>query len=140
MASLCAGYSFSFNGLGLCHQMAHQLSAFFNVPHGVANALLLPHVMRFNLMSRTDRYADIAQSLGCVASGLDPKQAAIMGIEKVENMCDQLEIPRYLDDIGVEKLQVPAMAETAMKDMVGRMNPVKTTREQCEALYYECFR
>ena len=140
MASMCGGYSFSFNGLGLCHQMAHQLSSYFNAPHGVANALLLPHVMRFNMQARADRYADIAEALGCNTDGLGINEAAIKGIEKVEAMCRQLNIPRYLDDIGVDKAMVPTLAESAMLDLTGRNNPVKTTKEQCEALYYECFR
>ena len=140
MASLCAGYAFSFNGLGLCHQMAHQLSSYFNAPHGVANALLLPHVMRFNMVARPDRYADVAKALGCDTYGLDEKAAAIKGAEKVEELCRQMNIPAYLDDIGVDKASVPVLAESAMLDLTGRNNPVKTTIEQCKALYYECFR
>lgn len=140
MASLCAGYAFSFNGLGLCHQMAHQLSSYFNAPHGVANALLLPHVMRFNMTARPDRYADVARALGCDTYGLDAKAAAIKGAEKVEELCRQMNIPAYLDDIGVDKASVPVLAESAMLDLTGRNNPVKTTIEQCKALYYECFR
>lgn len=140
MASLCAGYAFSFNGLGLCHQMAHQLSSYFNAPHGVANALLLPHVMRFNMTARPDRYADVARALGCDTYGLDEKAAAIKGAEKVEELCRQMNIPAYLDDIGVDKASVPVLAESAMLDLTGRNNPVKTTIEQCKALYYECFR
>ena len=140
MASLCAGYAFSFNGLGLCHQMAHQLSSYFNAPHGVANALLLPHVMRFNMVARPDRYADVAKALGCDTYGLDAKAAAIKGAEKVEELCRQMNIPAYLDDIGVDKASVPVLAESAMLDLTGRNNPVKTTIEQCKALYYECFR
>ena len=140
MASLCAGFAFSFNGLGLCHQMAHQLSSYFNAPHGVANALLLPHVMRFNMTARPQRFADVAGALGCDISGLDAKAAAIKGAEKVEALCRQLDIPQYLDDIGVDKAMVPTLAESAMLDLTGRNNPVKTTIDQCIALYLECFR
>ena len=140
LASMTAGASFSFNSLGLCHQMAHQLSSYFGAAHGVANALLLPHVMRFNMKARPERFADVAEALGCDIRGLTINDAALAGIEKVDRLCAQLGIPRYLDDIGIDKASVPEMAVTALQDMTGIFNPIKTTLEECKALYYECFR
>ena len=139
-ASMMAGASFNVNNLGLCHQMAHQLSSYFGVPHGVANALLLPEVMRFNLPAAVERYRDIAEALGCDISGLTAQEAAEKGIEKVEAMCREMNIPKYLEDVGVDKAQVPAMATTALQDGVGATNPRPTTVEECEQVYYKCFR
>jgi len=139
LSSMMAGASFNINNLGLCHQMAHQLSSYFGVPHGLANAMLLPHVMRFNLKARPDRFAEIAEALGCDIKGFCAEDAGLKGIEAVEELCTQLGVPKYLDEAGVTKDQVPAMAVTALQDGVGATNPVATTVEECEKLFYECF-
>lgn len=140
LASMMAGASFNINNLGLCHQMAHQLSAYFGTAHGVANAVLLPHIMRFNLRAAAGRYAEIAEAMGCDVRGLDDVTAAQRGIEAVEQLCRSLGIPEYLDDIGVDRAKVPEMAVTALEDGVGATNPVATTVQECEAVFYGCFR
>ena len=139
-ASMMAGASFNINNLGLCHQMAHQLSSYFGLPHGVANAMLLPEVMRFNLPAATKRFADIAEALGCDVRGMSDEAAAEAGIQAVEQFCREMGIPAYLDDVGVDKAKVPAMAITALEDGVGATNPRKTTVKECEEVFYKCFR
>ena len=139
-ASMMAGASFNINNLGLCHQMAHQLSSYFGLPHGVANAMLLPEVMRFNLPAATKRFADIAEALGCEVRGMSDEEAAEAGIQAVEQFCREMGIPEYLDDVGVDKAKVPAMAITALEDGVGATNPRKTTVKECEEVFYKCFR
>jgi len=138
-AALMAGASFNINNLGLCHQMAHQLSAYFGMAHGVANAMLLPNVMRFNKKVRADRYADIAEALGVDIRGMSIDEAADAAIEFVENFARELGIPKYLDEVGVEKEKVPAMAITALEDGVGATNPIQTTVKECEEVFYKCF-
>ncbi len=139
LASMMAGASFNINNLGLCHQMAHQLSSYFGLPHGLANAILLPHVMRFNLDARPERFAEIAEALGCDVTGLSYREAGLLGIETVEGFCAQLGVPKYLDEVGVTRDLVSEMAVTALQDGVGATNPVTTTVQECEELYYECF-
>jgi len=139
-ASMMAGAAFNINSLGLCHQMAHQLSSYFNVPHGLANAVLLPEVMRFNMSASLKKYADIAEAMGADIRGLSLEDAAAKSIELVEKLSAEVGIPKYLDDIGVTKDQVPTMVETALADSVGMNNPRKTTPEECEAVYMKCFR
>ena len=139
-SSMMGGSSFNINNLGLCHQMAHQLSSYFGVAHGVANALLLPEVMRFNLPAAPERFRDIAEALGCDIAGLSDVEAAEKGIAEVERMCREMNIPKYLEDVGVDKAQVPAMAVTALQDGVGATNPRPTTVEECMEVYYKCFR
>ena len=139
MASMMAGASFNINNLGLCHQMAHQLSAYFHMAHGVANAMLLPEVMRFNLRACPERYADIAAAFGCDVRGMDALEAANVGIAAIEQFCRDMGIPRYLDEVGVDKAKVPAMAITALQDGVGATNPVPTTVAECEEVFYKCF-
>ena len=140
LASMMAGASFNINNLGLCHQMAHQLGSYFGIAHGVANALLLPRVMRFNLSACPEKYADLARAMGCDTTGLTAEEAAKRGIAHVESMCRSMGIPEYLDDLGVDKARVPEMAVTALQDGCGATNPVATTVGQCEKVYYECFK
>ena len=140
VASCMGGMVIVQKGLGLCHQMAHQLSAYFDTAHGLANAMLLPHVMEFNLEAAAARYADVAVALGVDPTGLSTEETARKGIEIIREINKAFGIPEYLDDIGIDKAQVPQMAITALQDGVGRPNPVKTTVEQCEQVYYRAFR
>ncbi|MBO5975905.1 MAG: iron-containing alcohol dehydrogenase [Oscillospiraceae bacterium] len=139
LAAMMAGASFNINNLGLCHQMAHQLSAYFGMAHGVANAVLLPEVMRFNMRAVPERYADIAEAFGVDIRGMSVEEAAKAGIEAVEQFCRDMGIPKYLDELGVEKEKVPAMAITALEDGVGATNPIQTTIQECEEVFYKCF-
>jgi len=139
-ASMMAGAAFNIKNLGLCHQMAHQLSSYFDVPHGLANAVLLPEVMRFNMPAALKRFADIAEAMGADIRGLSLEDAAAKSVEMVEKLSAEVGIPKYLDDIGVTKDQVPAMVVTALADSVGMNNPRKTTPEECEAVYMKSFR
>lgn len=140
MASCMGGLVIKLKGLGLCHQMAHQLSAYFDAAHGLANAMLLPHVMAFNMKAAAKRYADVAEALGADIRGLSDEEAGQLAIEKVRELNSRFGIPEYLEEIGVDKAQVPAMAVTALQDGVGKPNPIPTTVEQCEAVFYGCFR
>lgn len=140
VASMMAGAAFTVNNLGLCHQMAHQLSAYCNMPHGLANAMLLPHVMRFNASANPKKFADIAEALGADIRGLSPEAAAGKAVEIVEKLCEELNIPKYLDDVGADKSLVPAMAVTALQDSVGSTNPRNTTVSECEEVFYGAFR
>ena len=140
MASCMGGLVIKLKGLGLCHQMAHQLSAYFDTAHGLANAMLLPHVMNFNMEAAASRYADVAEALGADTRGLEKRQAGLLAIEKIKELNRMFGIPEYLEEIGVDKAQVPAMAITALEDGVGKPNPVPTTVKQCENVFYGCFR
>ena len=122
VASMMAGAAFTVNNLGLCHQMAHQLSAYCGLAHGLANAILLPHVMKFNLPANPKKYADVAEALGADIKGMPVEVAACKAVELVEKLCAELGIPRHLDDVGVDKSLVPAMAITALQDNVGNTN------------------
>ena len=76
IASMMGGTAFSLNGLGACHAMAHQLSAFFDTPHGLANAILLPIVMEYNLSACPEKFADIAEAMGADVRGMPVEKAA----------------------------------------------------------------
>ena len=131
-----AGMGFSNVGLGLVHGMAHPLSAWYNIPHGVACAALLPTVMKYNKEYTGEKYREIALVLGI-------KGAAEMSLEDVrEAACGEIDrlskavgIPETISELGVKEADIPANAEDALRDVCTPGNPRQTTVEEIIALY-----
>ncbi|MGE5542752.1 MAG: iron-containing alcohol dehydrogenase family protein [Bacillota bacterium] len=140
VASMMAGTAFSLNGLGICHAMAHQLSAFFDMPHGMANAILLPRIMRFNLPANVQKFARIAEAMGLDTGGMSLQEAAEKAVEMVEQLSNNVGLPRYLDDAGGTKDGIPGLVERAMADPVHRTNPRPVTPADVEDLFRRSFR
>src|SRR5213079_1401628 len=109
--------------LGYVHAIAHQFGGFYNYPHGVCNAILLPHVCKFNLISQEDKFADIAVALGENVDGLSVREAAEKGIRKIEQMSKDLGIPAGFKVLGAKEEDIPTPAENAMKDACAATNP-----------------
>ncbi|MDI6824546.1 MAG: iron-containing alcohol dehydrogenase [Bacillota bacterium] len=139
VASMMGGAAFTLNGLGICHAMAHQLSAFFDIPHGVANAILLPRAMGFNLEANLGKFADIAVAMGADVRGLSQRDAAEKSIEMVEKLSRELGIPRYLDQVGASKDKIPELVERAVADPVHRTNPRPVTPADVEKMLRASF-
>lgn len=116
VAALLGGWAFSNALLGLVHAMAHSIGAIRGVPHGLANGIILPHVMRFNLDDIPARTADITAALGIAAHGMDPHEAGEIGIAAIESLQDRVRLPRKLRDAGVEESDLEKAAELAMSD------------------------
>lgn len=131
-----AGMGFSNVGLGLVHGMAHPLSAWYNIPHGVACAALLPTVMKYNKEYTGEKYREIALVLGI-------KGAAEMSLEDVrEAACGEIDrlskavgIPETISELCVKEADIPAIAEDALRDVCTPGNPRETTVEEIIALY-----
>lgn len=131
-----AGMGFSNVGLGLVHGMAHPLSAWYNIPHGVACAALLPTVMKYNKEYTGEKYREIALVLGI-------KGAAEMSLEDVRDAaCGEIDrlskavgIPATISELGVKETDIPAIAEDALRDVCTPGNPRETTVEEIIALY-----
>lgn len=139
VAAMMGGAAFTLNGLGICHAMAHQLSAFFDIPHGVANAILLPRAMEFNLEANPAKFADIAVAMGADVRGLSTRAAAEKSIEMVEKLSRELGIPRYLDEVGASKEEIPQLVERAVADPVHRTNPRPVTPADVERVFRAAF-
>lgn len=122
-AQYLAGMAFNNASLGYVHAMSHQLGGFYNLPHGMCNALLLPHVSRFNLISRLDRYAKIAEVMGENINGLSPRAAAEKALEAIVTLSKDVGIPSGLREVNVKEEDHQIMAEHAMKDACGFTNP-----------------
>ena len=124
-AQSLAGMAFNNASLGYVHAIAHQFGGFYNYPHGVCNAILLPHVCKFNLIAREERFADIAVALGENVDGLSTREAAEKGIAKIEQMAVDLGIPSGFTELGAKEEDIETLATNAMKDATAATNPRK---------------
>lgn len=122
-ASLQAGLAFTNALLGATHAIAHQIGGALDLPHGLLNAILLPHVMRFNAETHPERYVDVAGALGVATDGLDARTAAERGIERVEELARSLEIPAGLHELGVDAADFDRFAVDALCDAYIATNP-----------------
>lgn len=135
MAQYIAGMGFSNVGLGLVHGMAHPLGAYFDVPHGVANALLLPIVMQYNMASCIDKYADIAKALGVNIDGLSKESAAQAAVDAVKALAVKVGIPEKLRELNVTDDSLEKLALSAFNDVCTPGNPRTVTYEDALELY-----
>ena len=136
-ASYIAGMSFNNAGLGYVHSMAHQLGGFYNLPHGVCNAILLPHVEKFNAANTGDKLRKIAEIFGENVEGLSVEEANAKAIEAIMKLSERVGIPKGLKELGVKEEDFRVMAENALKDACAGTNPRNVTLEETIALYKE---
>ncbi len=122
-AEYLAGMAFNNASLGHVHAMAHQLGGFYDLPHGVCNAILLPAVERFNLIAKMDRFVDIAIAMGENIEGLSVRDAAEKALEAIKTLSKDVGIPTGLKQLGVKEKDLRIMAENAQKDACGLTNP-----------------
>lgn len=130
-AAYMAGLAFSNGQLGIVHAIAMVLGSRFNVPHGVANALMLPYVMEFNEMAATSRFAQIAQALGDRIEGLSERDAAHRATRAVHRLMEDIGLPRQLGHVGVTREAIPVLAEEVFRTQVRLrgVNPRATTEQ-----------
>jgi len=134
IASNLAGIAFSHTYLGNVHALSHPLGGYFNAPHGVLNAILLPHVMKFNLISNPEKFKEIALLLGENVDNLTVIDAANKAIEAVKKLSDDLNIPKSLKQIGVKESEISEIAKIAIKTRNAATNPRITTVKDFEHL------
>lgn len=139
LAQYVAGMGFSNVGLGLVHGMAHPLGAMFDIPHGVANALLLPYVMQFNMESSMEKYADIAVAMGVDVQNLSLKEKAQAAVDAVRKLSIDVNIPQKLSMLGVDKASLPALSRAALADVCTPGNPRKVELSDILSLYELAF-
>jgi len=134
-AEYLAGMAFNNASLGYVHSMAHQLGGFYNLPHGVCNAILLPAVCEFNLIANPKRFAEIAIAMGETIDGLSDVDAAEVGIAGIRRLSRDVGIPSGLKALNVKEGDLKTMAENAQKDACMLTNPRKATLEQVISIY-----
>lgn len=123
VASMMAGAAFAQSRLGNVHAISHTLGGVFNIPHGIANAALLPFVMKFNLPACPDKMSDIAEALGCEVKGLPPMEAGAKAIEAVVQLNASLHIPSNIKELGVTLDVLPKLVEDSMRSGNVLINP-----------------
>lgn len=134
--SLLAGMAFANAGVTAVHAFAYPIGAEFHIPHGIANTLMLPHVIRFNLLGNLPKFAQIAKAFSLSIEGLDELRAAEMSVEAIERLAEDLRVPRHLAEFGVTEVDIPRLAEGVMK--VTRLlanNPRIMTLEDAKEIY-----
>ncbi len=137
--SYVAGLSFSNCGLGIVHSMAHQLGSEYDMPHGVANAILLPFVMEFNLDACPAKFARIAKALGKDTDHAETEyEAAGLALEAVLELSAKLGIPK-LSETSYNPDDINKLAEQAMRDVCTGGNPKATTLEDIKAIYTKAY-
>jgi lactaldehyde reductase len=135
VAQYIAGMAFSNVGLGVVHGMAHPMGSLFDIPHGVANAMLLPTVMEFNAPVCIDKYVEIAKAMGVYVEGSTPEEAAIAACKAVRDLAIEVGIPQHLSEIGIKESDIDALADQAITDVCTPGNPREVTREDIVELY-----
>lgn len=135
VAQYVAGMAFSNVGLGVDHGMAHPMSALHDVPHGVACAILLPTVMRFNAPAALDKYVDIAKAVGVYKEGMTKEEAAEAACNEIEALSRKVGIPQHLSDLGIYEKDIDALADQAFADICTPGNPREVTRDDIVQLY-----
>ena len=135
VAQYVAGMAFSNVGLGLVHGMAHPMGSLFDIPHGVANALLLPTIMEWNMAACLDKYPAIAEAMGVDISGMTREEAAQAACDAVKALAIKVGIPQHLSELGIAEKDIQALSEQAIADVCTPGNPRDVTIEDIVALY-----
>jgi len=134
--SLLAGIAFANAGVGAVHAFAYPLGGEFHLAHGLTNTLMLPYIMRYNIMGCPSKFAQMAKAFGEKVEGISELVGAEIAVRFVERLSDDLRVPRRLRDVGIPEGAIPRLAEAAMK--VTRLlanNPRKMTLEDAITIY-----
>ena len=138
-AQFLAGMAFNNASLGYVHAMAHQLGGFYDLPHGVCNAVLLPHVQSFNAQVCAPRLTDVAHAMGADIRGLSPEEGAQSAIAAIRRLSSDVDIPAGLRELGARLNDVPMLATNALKDACGFTNPRAADQRQIEEIFRSAF-
>jgi lactaldehyde reductase len=139
LAQYTAGQGFSNVGLGIVHSMAHQLGAVYDTPHGIANALLLPYVMKYNGEVCEERFREILKALEVNTSNMNKEQVVETLVGKITNLSISLGIPQKLNEINVKDTDIQMLAEKAYNDICTGGNPRTTSVEDIAKIYKEAY-
>lgn len=139
IATTMQGIGFPNAGLGLVHAMSNTAGGMFGTAHGVTNAIILPHVMEFNVSADPVRFARVAEAMGEPITGLSARAAADRATEAVRVLSADVGIPAGLADIGVDPEAIPEMADLAVNAIDAPTNPRHFTRDDIVVLYRRSF-
>lgn len=139
-AQYIAGMGFSNVGLGIVHSMAHQLGAVYDTPHGIANAMLLPVVMKFNGEVCADRFAEILHALGVDTKGFTKKKIVDTFVSMIKQLSASVKVTQTIADYGCKTEDVDMLSNKAMEDPCKPGNPREVSKEDFIALFNEAMK
>ena len=140
LGSTIAGMAFANSSVGLVHAVAHALGGQFNIAHGIANALMLPLVMQYNLIACPSKYADIAWALGEDIEGLNDIEAARMSVEAVQDLSEDIGIPKDLRKLGADPSLIEQLADESENQKGSYpFNPRKVKKADVIEMFKEAF-
>lgn len=140
LGSLLGGKALATAGVGLVHAMAYPLGGMFNTAHGLANAVLLPYVVEYNIIGNPEKFGTVAQVMGYESEGLPLREAAQLAVEAIHQLNADVGIPSSLADLNIPADKIPEMAEIALTvTRPVENNPRKPTREDVIAVYEAAF-
>ncbi|MBY5980210.1 L-threonine dehydrogenase [Ferrimonas balearica] len=134
-AQFLAGMAFNNASLGYVHAMAHQLGGFYDLPHGVCNAILLPHVQAYNAKVAARQLAGVARCMGVDTRGMSDDEAAQQALAAIRTLSADIQIPANLTELGVKAEDIPTLATNALNDACGLTNPKQATHEEICAIF-----
>ena len=140
LGSLYAGLGLANAGVTAVHSLSYPLGGKYGIRHGLANTLMLPAVMAFNLPAALDKFADIAEAMGEITDGLPVREAAYLALEAVESLIEDCGICSSLEEFGIKEKDFPALADVALT--IARPlenNPRKVTKEDAIEIYADAF-
>ena len=129
-AEFLAGMAFNNASLGYVHAIAHQFGGFYNLPHGVCNAILLTAVQEYNAQVVPDRLKDVAEFMGVDVAGMSDAEGAAAAIAAIKELSADVEIPKGFEELGAKKEDFDILATNALKDACGATNPKQATKEE----------
>ena len=138
-AQYIAGMGFSNVGLGIVHSMAHSLGAFFDTPHGLANSILLPHVMRFNGQVCPDLFRNMGRAFGLNMERLNDYEVIETIVDAIQELSKSMNIPQRLRDVGIPKEMIPQLASQAINDACTPGNPREVTVDDLITIYNQAY-
>lgn len=138
-AEFLAGMAFNNASLGYVHAMAHQLGGFYDLPHGVCNAVLLPHVQEFNAKVSAERLKKVASIMRIDVDEMTNEEGAKACIEAIKDLSKSIGIPSGLKELGAKEEDFDVLAENALKDACGLTNPVVATHKDIVQIFKNAF-
>ena len=127
--------AFNNASLGYVHAMAHQLGGFYDLPHGVCNALLLPHVEAFNMSAASGKLNEV----GAILQANNPQLAGLDPVAAIKKLADIVGIPKSLEELGVKREDFDVLAANALKDVCGFTNPVQASHAEIVGIFAEAY-
>jgi len=138
--SYLAGLGLAMSGVGAVHALAYPLGALFDIPHGIANAVMLPYVLEYNYPGDTDKFSQVTMAMGEMGDGYSSRDKAQLAAKAVFDLSGDIGIPRTLQELNIPEDSIPKMAEEAMKvERPILNNPRPMTAKVAEKIYRNAF-